>query len=223
MNMGDLRADFRRVVDDKAEPYLYSNADFARLLNEAHDEACVRTQALRVTADITMVIGTSLYDMPAGWFVVDRATHSRRRDPIEITSGNELDARLHDWELEQGPDVEAIVCDWSAGKLRVFPIPSVASTTIRIHGARIPVDTERFGDSDTSKSPVTAIASNRHMALLQHVYWNAYQTRDADAKDLQRSAIHGAAFTDAFGPQVNLDQLRIRAQKRRQSVRAHWM
>lgn len=73
MTLSELRAVWRLQVEDVAQPYLWSDAEFAVWLNEAEQEACIRAWLLRDTSQtVATVVDQTDYALDAG--VIDVAS-----------------------------------------------------------------------------------------------------------------------------------------------------
>ena len=78
MTLAQLIAQFRREADDEVAPYLFSDAVVTDWLNEAVDEACVRSLLIKdwsttAVCNIAITAGTSTYSTHPSIINITRA------------------------------------------------------------------------------------------------------------------------------------------------------
>jgi len=217
MNRDQLIADLRGVLDDRAEPYLWESATLVRHLDESVDEACIRASLLQATTTQAITSGTREYAMPEGWYQINAGSISTRPGlDMRILGSAVAASEDPDYQTITGvPD--AIVME-REGYFALSPVPDAAAT-LTLHGYRVPTAAERL---TTGSSTPTAVPRNHHPALVHWAAARAYQTRDADGTDMDRSAYHANQFAMAFGPPVSAQLIVLRRRIRGYRVQAHF-
>jgi hypothetical protein len=204
MTADELIAQFRSDADDRAEPYLASNADVLTWLDEGQEEACIRAKLIYESVranvcNIAVVAGTSVYSVHASVLDVVKAsfTPTGSTSPVDLILSDriELDRIKSGWRYA----VEApqyLVQDDT--KVQFGCIPS-DSGTLAIECYRLPLS--KIEDADT---PEIGRAHHRH--LVQWALFRAFGRPDAELFDAARSEKALAAFERMFGkhPDANL-------------------
>ena len=208
MNLRDLILLFRTEVDDKAEPFLWSDEELAEYATDAENEACRRARLLidSTTADICT------YDVLAGdpWITLDprvifvrRAYVDTRTIRLSRLSYRDLDA-IPGWGAQTGT-VQSFITDMATGKLRLYkywpaddppPVPPATATvmdTLRLTVVRLPLTPLTHLDDEIE-------IHERYARSLRHwMAHRAYLKRDEDTFDEKKSAQAEAMFAREFG------------------------
>jgi hypothetical protein len=204
MTSDELIAQFRSDADDRAEPYLASNADVLTWLDEGQEEACIRAKLIYESSNakvcsIAVIAGTSVYPIHAAALDIMKATFTAidSTSPIELvlTDRIELDRIKNGWRrVEEAP--KYLVQDDT--KVQFGCIPNV-SGTLAIECYRLPL--AKIEDAD---KPEIGRAHHRH--LVQWALHRAFSRPDAELFDKERSDRAYAAFERMFGkhPDANL-------------------
>jgi hypothetical protein len=137
--------------------------------------------------------------------------------PTGSTSATELDLTGMDWLREQ--------CDWATrscsrpyklvhlrGEVRLWPTPSVAGT-LQLAVYRLPLSPME-ADEDTPE-----IDEQHHDGLVDWMVYKAYQTKDGEQGDRERSQDALALFEARFGPRDSADVRRRQNERRRVTTR----
>lgn len=221
MNREDLRDLWRRDVDDVAVPYLWSDADFNLWINEAVDEACVRARLIQDSTSaictIALADATAHYTLDASIFVVKSARIAAPARKLQILTRGQLDAHDADWEARTGDTPEAVLFDMNTGKITVYPIPT-GVLSLKLTVWRSTTEAEQMGD-DVDEP---AIARQFHTDLLHWVSKRAYERKDSETYDPERSKDHEAQFTRKFGDRPSAHALKHMASNRRRETKAQW-
>lgn len=199
MTLDDLIAQYRRDTTDNVVPYLCSDEDLIALLNEAEEEAALRSNLIHdsttaAVCQIAVVASTSVYALHEAVFQVTRATFSptgSTADPIGLvlTDRLEQDRTRPGWRTVSEEPRHLIVDDTS---VEIACLPNTGGT-IDLEVYRAPL-TPMAAAADT---PEIGRAHHRFLPLwAEH---RVYGRADADLNDPQRSANAEKAFTRQFG------------------------
>jgi hypothetical protein len=206
VTLADLIAEFRSAADDAdAQPYLFSDADITRWLNEAQTEAAIRRRLLRETTDpamceIDVTAGTADYTLHPDFvelshhaFLLDGATE---RTDLLLVTREWLDRNVARWRDMESDEPLYLVQD--ALNLRLVPTPS-ADGTLLLEGYRVP-SAQMALSADTPE-----IAAIHHRHLVQWALYRGYGVPDKEVFDPKRAAQAEADFTRYFGPRPDAD------------------
>lgn len=219
MNRAELVADLRVVLDDQNEPYLWDPATLIRYLDEAVDEACMRASLLQASGTQAITLGTREYAMLEGWYQITDGNISTRPGLDMRILGSPV-AADEDPDYQRITGVpEAIVME-REGYYALSPVPDAAAT-LTLYGYRVPAAAERMSQAGQSSTPV-AVPRMHHAALVHWAAARAYQTRDADAGDLERAQYHANQFAATFGPPVSAQLIVLRRRIRGYRVKAQF-
>lgn len=212
MNLGELRTQFRRRVDDLAGKRLWSDPEIDGLINEAYFEAAERSLLIEDDVRVTLKAGKDSY-IVTGSLRIDRIIITGHRRPLPLKAVFDLDRERPGWHARAAgdPDVAIPVED----RFKLSPTPAAdgqATVTVR----RLPREM-LSGDSDEPE-----IASRYHLRMLDWALHLAYSKRDADANDEQLAAKYAASFTEAFGERLTAKQQRGRRDARKHVTRPSW-
>lgn len=213
MNRGQLRERLRSAyLDDTAQPYLWEDALLDSLLEDAQQEAVIRSRNLVDKLEVPLVKGQGSYTLPDA--VLDIV---RFRAPgvgsLGRTSLEELD-ESGSWEQRQGSPTHFAFTSTQLsgdGVLIVYPAPGSASTAA-LTIQRLPV--ALVDDNSEPELP-----THQHLFLLDWAAFRAFSLRDSDAEDQARATQHASAFADVFGDRLGATAMRKRAEKRPRRTR----
>lgn len=195
MKLSELIAEYRAEAVDDVEPYLTSDALLKVYAAQGQDEACRRGRLLRDSSadfcSIDVTAGAPIIDVDARVIDVVRARLASQADPLEPITVVEIDERAPGWEEDVG-EPRAIVTDYTANKLRLWPSPR-ANDVLRLTVVRLPM-TALAADAD---EPELRLEHQR--ALVQWMLFRAFSRPDADFADPQRASIALGNFEREFG------------------------
>ncbi len=210
--------EFRRLADDASEPYLYSDVNIARWAAEAEREACVRANLIYDTTSsflaITVVDGTATYAIDERIVRIDRILYT----PTNGTATKLTNVGI-EW-LEDADDgfqrtgKPTHFARTAQGTIRLWPEPdSGAVGALALAVYRLPLsDLE-----DGADEPEIGIV--HHEGLIDWMLYRAYQGKDGEASDPERSKYHLNEFEARFGPRPTAKQLRKQREQRRVTTR----
>lgn len=210
MNVEELEALFRVHIDDRNEPYLISSSEFLDYLNEAQEEACIRSRLLfDRTSDfctIAVTAGKDSYTLDESVYAIVDAfvTDSGGAiTPLFLSDRIELDRVLPDWrELNELPQYLIQYDD----HIELVPKPS-EDVTVNIECHVLPEEL-------TSTSHTPQISRVNHRRLLHWVKYRAYDMQDSDILDKSKSLEEKAMFEKIFGIRPNARNTRMQYMNR---------
>lgn len=212
MTLEELVADFRTTTQDKVAPYLFEQADVARWLIEAEQEACIRGRLLheadnQAVCDIDVAIGEVVYPLHPALYEIDHIglleSGAARRKPMKLVSREWLDDNLPGWRDCAGLPCYAIQDD---SRIRLVPTPD-ATATLKLEGYRLPM---RGLTSEKTSKPEINPTHHRH--LVNWALHRAFSVPDSETLDLGRAGAALEAFTRYFGERPDSDLRRITRQ-----------
>lgn len=193
MNLGELRDLARAKLDDKVEPYLWSDEFLNGSINRAQDEAFVRMGGVAddYTPQMTkaiLVSGSAVIPLDPSVLKVESITAGLT--PLVATTASALSLISLSWESITGAPTSFIADQFS---IRVFPVPLVdVPVTMQVRrGALVKI---------TNDAQQPELPYSLHTALLHFVLSEAYELPDSDISNPDASAKHAAAFDGVFGP-----------------------
>lgn len=193
MNLGELRDLARTKLDDKVEPYLWSDEFLNAAINRAQDEAIVRIGGIAddYTPQMThqtAVAGSPIVVVAPNVMKVESvATKNGLLQPVTAAT---LAVSNPAWEADTGVPIKYII---GANSFRLYPTP-VDDTVLTMHvrrGALTPL----VADAQKPEVPYSL-----HAPLLHWVLAEAYDLPDADISNPGASDKHQKAFEGVFGP-----------------------
>lgn len=210
MNSSELLLEFRRQVDDLAEPYLWSDEEVFGYLDDAQKMFCRRTEGIEDSrteevCTINIVPGTEWYPRSPLILKVRSAAHRGSGRPADIlTPENAARQGLRFGPAHTGP-VRALVDGQTKGFWRAWPAPNDAAV-IDLAVFRLPLD--RI--TDAGDQPLE-IDEQHHRHLLLWMKYLAYSKQDADTYDPRQADKHQLAFLN-YCASARVEQERARRQ-----------
>lgn len=219
MTLLDLIAQFRSDADDAVTPYLWSDADVKRWLNEAEQEAAVRAKLLYDDSTdsickVAVQAGVASYTLNAKIHDIEHAylLEASGATHLGILDRLELDRTKPDWRtVTRKP--EALVRDDK--RIRLDCIPD-AAYTLKLEVYRLPRE-DMENDED---QPEIAAVHHRHL-----VHWalhRAYSKPDAETKNEDKAALAEAKFERIFGPRPDANLRRRQQANKPHNNKAWW-
>jgi hypothetical protein len=209
MKLGQLITEARSEVDDKVEPYLWTDDDWKAYFNDTEGDACSRAHLLidSVTpeiCEIQIAAGTGLYALHSKVVAIRRVKLSGQTKSLTQKTRDELDADVYDWENRNGTP-EVFISE-GPGELLLVPKPIVVDT-VHLTVARLPLGEMTDLDNDSPE-----IQEQYHRGLIAGAVSRAYLKNDEDTLNLKKSQLYEAKFTVKFGPPVSAkaEQMRRR-------------
>lgn len=193
MNLGELRALARVKLDDKVEPYLWSDEFLNGTINRAQDEAIVRIGG--IADDYTPQITTQTAS--AGSPIIVLSPRVLKIENVSISTGylqsttaSALTLLNAAWEGDVGIPTKYII---GPDSIRLYPIPM--TNTVVMMQVRRGALASLVADSQVPELPYPM-----HAPLLHWVLAEAYDIPDTDISNKDASEKHIKAFEGVFGP-----------------------
>lgn len=168
----------------------WPRAELLGYLNEAQRDMARRTGFLRSVAtlavDATRTPATAFYTLPANVLEVKRVTLDG--DQLHRTT---VDALGNRWEDVTGRANKYLLGDYGPTRLRLYPYPTTAATTLKAHCILSPA--ALVNDADVPEVP-----ADYRMALPYFAIFRAY-LKDFEAKDPAK----GEAFRQMYENEVS--------------------
>lgn len=192
MTLDELITKFRGEASDDVAPYFFSDLDITQWLNEAVDEAAIRSRLLYDEDAIAVVAGTHTY--PTDPVVVDvtKAFFTPTGGSVtelHIVDRDELGRLMRDWRTSTADPAYLVQDDTT---VRIVPTPTVDGELL-IEFYR----TQLVAMSDGNNVPEIAAQHHRHL-----VHWALHQgfkRPDSETMDPKRSEAADTEFSRNFG------------------------
>lgn len=220
MNLGQLRAEFRRVAKDTAIPYKWADTDVDAWLNEGEREACIRARLLfdkTTQAYCEIVVTTAAREYAVDAKVAEIVT-AQLEDaggefhPLRILTREWLDHQAPTWRMDDARRPDAITHYDQHIEFNVLPD---AAYTLHLETYRLPA-VDMAADGDTPE-----IGSFHHEHLVKWALYRAYGIQDADTYDKDAEARYLGEFEVYFGTRPGA-QLRKQQNAEAPRARPNW-
>jgi hypothetical protein len=222
VNLLQLRESAKSRLDDKIGERLWPNAEIDGFINQAVNEAHIRSRNLVDSSSsctlINVIAGQPSYGMSPAIFYVDRVFDVSQGVYLQKTGVDELDSCYGHWESATGTnpthyleDLNHQGSDCAKGRsIRLYPNPTV-DTQLRLTVYRTQL--KPLLDDDEPELP-----SYQHADLLWWVLHLAYQKADADTYNAKESLACEQHFAQAFGEKQSARLLEYRRKHRKMRV-----
>lgn len=191
MNSSETLEVFRQTVGDTEAPYLWSDTEAYRYMNDAQNMFCRLTGGL---GDGSSALTRVSYTTSDDWVMLDKRI-LKVRDATFLNSGRQVvvlsmeDMRASDLRFDSRPGhVRRMVLGIEPAKARLHPYPSEAGT-LQLIVDRLPL--KAITDAGDQKFEID---EQHHLALVTWMQHRAYSKQDADTFDRLKAAEHEAAF-----------------------------
>ncbi|MEZ2293940.1 DUF6682 family protein [Variovorax sp. RCC_210] len=215
MTLDDLIASFRSDADDAPssigggdDDLLWKDAEVARFLGEAEEEAAIRKRLLfddytLSIVQIAVVANRSSYPLDSRMFEVTKArllsvADSACIQELHITTRDELDEVCPRWRDERGRPRYLVQDDTRV----VLPGIVDGSYMLRLEGYRTPLSPIT---SDSDGETIPEIGAIHHRFLVHWALHRAYSKPDTEMFNPQKAAVALAAFEQYFGLRPDAD------------------
>jgi hypothetical protein len=197
MTLAQLIAQFRASANDAVAPFLFSDAAVTGWLNEAQDEACVRSLLIpdwstTAVCSIAVTAGTSTYAAHASIINITRAAFTPT-DGDEVllhqTDAFTLDRTRSHWRTDTDEPRDFIHTDT---KIRLGCIPE-ANGTLALEVNRLPLV------AMTASTDTPEISARHHRNLIPWALYRAFSVPDSETLDPNRAMLAEREFTKMFG------------------------
>ena len=224
MNRGELIERTREILQDSALPPLTPDDMIGQHLNDAVDEACIRTRIIQDSRStfctIPLLPGVSQYTLHCSIFAVRRAKIVGQLDPLHLWDVADMDRYYPGWDdptLACRAIPEAATFGYDSGRFTVTPTPD-AAYTLKLLVWRSAVDSERM----RSNKDCPALPMHMHRELKHWAAGMILNNQDGELFDPDGAAKQFALFNAAYGDKPDLNDIRSWSTNRRKRVRAHF-
>jgi hypothetical protein len=205
MKLSELLSRFRTESNDKVQPYFNDDVDVTAWLNDAVQEACLRSRLLHEHSnpDVCRIavssgrsqyaLHDSLYELTNIYYDPGNGACIRQ---IELASEEMLTCCYYkDWRTRTGRPDHAIQSDTG---LRLVPTPDEDGILI-LEGYRLPLE-DMVDPADAPE-----INKAHHLHLVQWALHKAFSIPDTEFFDPNRAQIAEMKFTEYFGDRPDAD------------------
>lgn len=210
MNRQQLRVTLRSVyLDDNAEPYLWSDELLDLFIEEAHQEAAIRSLMVRSAIQLELIAGQSEYPLGGNILKLERLRLNGVHRLLSQTTTAELD-ESGKWETRIGlPDsfVFTSLAYGGDGILMIHPEPNLNIVVSAV--------TRELPEAMVDDADVPALPPHLHLHLLDWCAFRAFSLKDAEANDEARASKHEIAFEKHFGERHSANALRDRNDRKK--------
>lgn len=216
MTLGDLIREFRILVQDTAQPYLFPGDELITWFNGAEREAAIRGKLLVDSDVINVTPGVVEYELPDRLFDIQHAelrSAGKFIRPLDATDRRSIDRVRPGWRTETAP-LCGYIHDHDQKKLVLTSVPD-AEHDVFIEFLRTP-----SGMSSDSDSP--EISDLHHERLIDWVIYKGCSKPDAETLDPGRAAKAYEDFTRYFGKNPGADMRRRQNANRPHRTKSHW-
>ena len=202
MTPSELLSQFRREVDDLAEPYLWSDEEFYLYLNEAQDlhvrliggiadRRSTMTKISYKSGDQFKKYDERILRIKGAFDELNNVLTVRNLDNFESVYleddyGMRVNAGLEDGRTG---NIKYLITDVESDEVQFYPLPD-HDGYVRLYVYRRPLE------EITGASSELEIPSHHHLNLLNWVKYKAYLKQDVETFDGTRSAEFRKAFSD---------------------------
>lgn len=197
MTLSELITECRERLDDLNAPYMWSDAQITRWLNQAVDQAADRSlliydESTPSICQIAVTAGTYRYVHDKHVLRVESAyLPGQLHDLFRIVDVTGADVNGVPWRAITNTPTAFATLD---NAIYLNPVPN-ANTTLNIRVRRLPLSTEvMVGSND---EPV--IPPEYHLDLIHWALYKAFWKKDADTRSDTDAAAHLKIFEDRFG------------------------
>ena len=212
----DLVAEARVLLDDKvltgtsSRDLLYTDPELLTWVNEAVNEAAMRTQGIRVERDYVFPAGTHILPLgddvlSVGENAVFKTLPIPKRKPI-LNEDNTTEA----WG-------RASALPTSIAYMRV-PSEIWLDTSPTVDFT-VTVDVATYLTTALSLGDTLPLPKYQHSALVNWVLYKAYMKHDTETENLVRARHARSSFDKAFGAQQSFSQLEVMRDTKKQRVK----
>lgn len=207
MNLLQLRDLTRNRLDDKTEPYLWSDEDLNSYINQAINEAAIRSKCIidSTTNDcckIEVLSNVSNYALNPAIFQIKRVFDETNIKTLVKESFERMDDLNEKWQQLTGMPSHYL-CDLDSNIITLYPIPT-ENLVLRLTVARTPLN-ELINDNDITEIPVFY-----HADLAWWCMYLAYSEQDADKLNIEKALSCEEKFTQIFGVKPEAKQIEWR-------------
>lgn len=201
MDATELRSLFRAEMSDAVEPYLISDDQIYRYLDDAQKQFCRWTEGIEDSRSFTLSITPTVqwYDADKSILKLRRAVNAETGNPVTVANPEKLEDMGIRFDGRTGP-IKALIAGLSKNELRAWPVPSTA-VAITLEVFRLPKTIECGDDLEVDEQ--------HHINLLMWAKYRAYGNEDSEVFNSRKSADFESRFR-AYCAEARIEQERAR-------------
>lgn len=207
MNSSEILTHFRREVSDLKKPYLWSNEETYRWIDDAQTMFCRLTEGIEDASTtaicrINVVPGTEWYTLSPKILKLRSVARMDTGSSVPVVNMEKAPSYGIRFDGRPGP-LKVLVTGFEKHKLRAGPMPN-ETVTLELAVFRLPLEPiTDAGDEELE------IDEQHHLSLVEWVKHKAYLKDDAETYDRRRSDEAAARFYAACAS-AKTEQVRAR-------------
>jgi hypothetical protein len=211
VNLVELRAATRTLINDQAPPYRWPDVDIDRRLNNAVREACIRARLVKDNADsrpdlcsIAYTAGQRTVAYAKEILVVRNGSIVGQCHKLWAVTADSMDLIWPEWDSTsmQPATPKFMVMDLSQKTIRLSPTPAIDGV-LNLRVWRMPT----ANDLMTADESVPLIAIPDPEELCHWAAAECYQVKDSEVLDASAAANELSLFEQRFGPRPSLEEM----------------
>lgn len=198
-NLLQIRNQFRNLIGDKQEPYMFNNDEITDYINEAYYEACRRAKFFRKTdfndvnfiGRINLVQGQSVYTINSK---ILKINHIYRSDTtkIEVIDYRDMAGK---WKTRESNRVQYIVIGEDNDSFTVYPTPNQNDYLV--------MNVDYLPDLLLEDNDIPLIPEQWHSKLVDYALFRGYQKNDSELLHVKKTEFNlsnkkGAEYFNQF-------------------------
>lgn len=211
MNSLELMSQFRKDIDDVADPKLWSDGEVAYYANDAQRMFCRLTNGISdsssLVCELDVTVGQVEFDLHPSIMRIRRAARVSDGRPLQIMNIDDVDKMGYRLNKRSGP-VHGMIIGMDEQIGRWDAVPSIKDT-VMLTVFRLPLNTIKpfdptIPEADQKKVQLE-IPEQHHWHLLMWMKHLAYGRQDSDTYDARKADINERAFR-AYCLQAKIEQ-----------------
>ena len=197
MNLAKLIQLAREATQDLAEPYIWTDAEWAEFADDAELEAARRAHLLvdasSPAARAVVTASDPVVKLDPRVLFIRRARLASSSVPLNMRVTRRMDDEIAGWETAKPSTPSVLIPDWETGAVRLYPPPTQDDELV-LTVVRAPL-AEMGGDM--TREP--EILQRYHRSLVDWMKYRAYSKPDTQAFDPKAAEKAEAKFAAEFG------------------------
>ena len=197
MNLAKLIQLAREATQDLAEPYIWTDAEWAEFADDAELEAARRAHLLvdasSPAARAVVTASDPVVKLDPRVLFIRRARLASASVPLAMRVARRMDEEVAGWETAKPSTPSVLIPDWETGAVRLYPPPTQDDELI-LTVVREPLAAM---DGDLAREP--EILPRYHRSLIEWMKYRAYSKPDTQSFDPKAAEKAEAKFAAEFG------------------------
>lgn len=197
MNLAKLIQLAREATQDLAEPYIWTDAEWAEFADDAELEAARRAHLLvdasSPAARAVVTASDPVVKLDPRVLFIRRARLASSSVPLNMRVARRMDEEVAGWETAKSSTPSVLIPDWETGAVRLYPPPTQDDELI-LTVVREPLAAM---DGDLAREP--EIPPRYHRSLIEWMKFRAYSKPDTQSFDPKAAEKAEAKFAAEFG------------------------